>query len=204
MPLRIPRLPSEAPISLHARALENVAFVRGVMERTSHFTAVPGWGGVVMGITAIGAAVLAATQHAPRQWFGIWAAEAALSVIVGVVAIVIKARLHNVPLGAGPARRFAFCMLPALVSGAALTAACAGAEAWTLLPVVWLLLYGVGVCAAGAVSSPPVVSLLGLALVAGGTAAAFSPATWGNWYLAALSGVGHIVAGIVIIRHHGG
>jgi hypothetical protein len=204
MPVRAPRPESPPPVSLHDRALENVAFVRGVMERSSHFTAVPGWGGVAMGATAIGAAVLASTQATEKQWFGIWVADAALSAVIGVVAIVIKARTNSVPLGVGPARRFALCMLPALVAGAALTLACAQSEAWSLMPVVWLLLYGVGVCAAGAVSSPPVVSLLGLALVAGGTAAAFSPVSWGNWYLAALFGVGHIVAGIVIIRHHGG
>ena len=204
MPLRFPRPEPRPTASLHDRALENVAFVRGVMERSSHFTAVPGWGGVLMGITAVAAAFIAATQPAPRQWFGIWVAEAALSVLIAVVAIVIKARTKGVPLGVGPARRFALCLMPALVGGAVLTLACAQAEAWSLMPVAWLLLYGVGVCAAGAISSPPVVSLLGLALVAGGTAAALSPASWGNWYLAALFGVGHIVAGIVIIRHHGG
>ena len=204
MALRNSRPESPPAISLHDRALENVAFVRGVMERSTNFTAVPGWGGVAMGASAFGAAVIASTQTAPKQWFGVWVAEAALSAVIGVVAIVIKARLNSVPLGVGPARRFAFFMLPALVAGGVLTLACAQAEAWSLLPVVWLLLYGVGVCAAGAVSSPPVVALLGLALVAGGTAAALSPTSWGNWYLAALFGVGHIVAGIVIIRHHGG
>ena len=74
--------------------------------------------------------------------------------------------------------------------------------------MIWLLLYGVGVCSAAAVSSPTVVQALGLALglalVLGGAAAALSPAAWGNWYLAAFFGAGHIVAGAVIIKHHGG
>ncbi|MGV3710105.1 MAG: hypothetical protein ACO1Q7_14810 [Gemmatimonas sp.] len=70
--------------------------------------------------------------------------------------------------------------------------------------MIWLLLYGVGVCSAAAVSSPPVVLALGMSLVVGGGAAALSPAEWGNWYLAAFFGIGHIAAGAVIIKHHGG
>jgi hypothetical protein len=127
-----------------------------------------------------------------------------VGLVIALVGTALKARRTGVPLGVGPARRFALCLLPALIAGAALTAASAQAHAYTVLPAVWLLLYGTGVCAAGSVSSPPVVSLLGIALIVGGVAAAGSPPAWGNWYLGAFFGIGHLAAGLVIVRNHGG
>ena len=38
---------------IHAHALENLRFIRDAMARASEFTAVPGWGGVLMGVTAL-------------------------------------------------------------------------------------------------------------------------------------------------------
>lgn len=204
MPERAPKAEPITPISLHERAADNMAFVRGMMERSAHFTAVPGWGGVGMGLSAIAAAVIASTQTDPQIWLAVWSAEAALASLIGLSSIVTKARANAVPLASGPARRFALCLLPALAAGAVLTVACVQANAFSLLPMIWLLLYGVGVCSAGAVSSPTVVLGLGLSMIIGGAAAALSPAEWGNWYLAMFFGVGHIVAGSIIIRNHGG
>jgi len=204
MPLRLSKPESPPPVSLHERAADNMAFVRGMMERSAHFTAVPGWGGVAMGASAIIAAIVASLQTNEQSWLAVWSAEAAVASLIALISIVAKARARGVPLGTGPARRFALCLLPALAAGAVLTMACVQSQSYTLLPMIWLLLYGVGVCSAGAISSPTVVLALGLSLVLGGAAAALSPAEWGNWYLAAFFGVGHIVAGAVIIKHHGG
>ncbi len=204
MSLRLSKSESPPPVSLHERAADNMAFVRGMMERSEHFTAVPGWGGVAMGTTAVIAAVVASLQTNEQSWLAVWSAEAAVASLIAFSSIVAKARARGVPLGSGPARRFALCLLPALAAGAVLTVACVQAQVFTLLPTIWLLLYGVGVCSAGAISSPTVVMALGLSFVLGGGAAALSPAAWGNWYLAAFFGAGHIVAGAVIIKHHGG
>jgi hypothetical protein len=204
MPLRISKPESPPPVSLHERAADNMEFVRGMMERSTHFTAVPGWGGAAMGLSAIIAAFVASVQSVPERWLAVWSAEAAVASMIALISIVTKARRRGVPLGTGPARRFALCLLPALAAGAVLTVACVQANSYALLPMIWLLLYGVGVCSAGAVSSPTVVFALGLSMVAGGAAAALSPAEWGNWYLAAVFGGGHIVAGAVIIKNHGG
>ena len=51
-----------AATPLHVRAMDNLHYIRSTMERTGSFTAVPGWGDVAMGLTALIAAYLATRQ----------------------------------------------------------------------------------------------------------------------------------------------
>ena len=46
------------PARIDAHAMENLRFIRETMERAGAFTAVPGWGGVLMGVTAMVAALV--------------------------------------------------------------------------------------------------------------------------------------------------
>ena len=71
------------------------------------------------------------------------------------------------------------------------------------MPGAWLLLYGTGVVTGGAYSVRP-VPLMGAAFMGLGTIAFFTPAAWGNAFMAAGFGGLHILFGIVIWRKHGG
>ena len=67
---------STSPLAIDDHARDNLRFIRETMERATSFTAVPGWGGVAMGITALGAASIAARQTSQHAWLLTWVAEA--------------------------------------------------------------------------------------------------------------------------------
>ena len=71
------------------------------MERASAFTAVPGWGGVAIGLTAVVAGI--AAQVSLDQQFFVWLAEALLAIAVGGFALRWKAR-RVAPADVFPAR----------------------------------------------------------------------------------------------------
>src|SRR2546423_6094279 len=60
--------PPHEPIPIDARAADHLRYIRETMERAAEFTAVPGWGGVAMGVTALMAALAASRQTTPRAW----------------------------------------------------------------------------------------------------------------------------------------
>jgi hypothetical protein len=184
------------------RAADDLRFIRGAMGRGAAFTCVPGVGGILMGLVALGAAVAAPHAGSPRAWLSVWVGAALLAFAIGVSGLVRKARLEAHRPAPSAARRFAFAVLPPLVAGAALTAALAASSSSALLPAVWLLLYGCAVVAAG-VLSVPVVPIFGATLVALGLLAVAIPSA-GNLLLGVGFGVGHVVCGAVVARRHGG
>ena len=187
--------PVESP-AVDTYAIENLRFIRETMERSAAFTAVPGWGGVLIGVTAIVAAGVAAGQSSPRAWLAVWLAEAATAIIVGSLAVARKARAANLRLFSGPSRKFALSLSPPLVAGALLTVVLYRAG-------LWLLLYGAGVVTGGAFSVR-IVPVMGICFMLVGTAALFSPAAWGDWLLGAGFGGLHVIFGGVIARRYGG
>ncbi len=187
----------------HARALEDLRFIRETMERSASFTAVSGWGQVVIGITVFPAAWIASRQASAAAWIYVWLAEAVLAVAIAVATMQVKARHAGLPLTSGPGRKFAFSFLPPLVAGAVLTPLLYWAGLASALPGTWLLLYGTGIVTGGAFSVS-LVPLMGLCFMAAGIGALFSPAAWVNAWLVTGFGGLHILFGVLIARRHGG
>src|SRR6185295_10622708 len=200
--LRAGMAPLSKPAALHDRAMDNLRYIRETMERASAFTAVPGWGQVAIGITAIVATIVAARQSTPRAWLGVWVAEAIISLLIAGWLMDRKARKLGVPLFSGPGRKVAFSLSPPMVVGALLTVALFRAGLFGVIPPMWLLLYGTGVVTGG-MFSVGVVPVMGLCFMLLGAVGLFVPASMENWLMAAGFGGLHIVFGFIIARKYG-
>ena len=191
------------PPALHDRAMDNLRYIRETMERASAFTAVPGWGQVAIGVTALAATYLAARQPTARAWLGTWVAEAIIALLIAGWLMDRKARALGTPLLSGPGRKVAFSLSPPMVVGALFTVVLFRAGMTTAIPGMWLLLYGTAVVAGGAFSVQ-IVPVMGLCFMAAGILALFSPMAWSQWIMGAAFGGLHIAFGIPIARRHGG
>jgi hypothetical protein len=191
------------PLELHARAMDNLRFIRETMERAGSFTAVSGWGQIAIGVSAVLAAWIASQQIATALWLAVWMGEALVSLAIGVATAGWKAHRAGMPLLSGPGRKFVLSLAPPLVAGALLTIVLFQAGLIQLLPGVWMLLFGVGVVTAGAFSVR-IVPVMGCAFMLLGAVALFLPLGWGNALMAAGFGGLHLVFGSVIAWRYGG
>jgi hypothetical protein len=199
-PQRIPRASADP---LHARAMDDLSFIRRTMEHATAFTAVPGWGGVAMGATALVAAAIANRSVAPSEWLVPWLVASVVALVIGGWAMARKARRAGTTVFSYSGRRFVLSFLPPLAVGALLTAALARAGLYQALPGTWLLLYGTGVVTGGAFSIR-VVPIMGICFVLLGVVALFGQPGWGNALMATGFGGLHIVFGLLIARRYGG
>ncbi len=194
---------SPEPVALHARAIDDLRYIRDTMTRAGSFTAVPGWGGVWIGLCALIATVVAGQVEGRQAWLVTWLAAAFAAMLFGGWAMDRKAAAVGQSLISGPGRKFALALLPPLAAGAILSAVLYGAGAFELLPGTWLLLYGAGVVCAGA-HSVRVVPVMGLSFMGVGVLALLGPPEWGNWLLGLGFGGLHVGFGILIAGKYGG
>jgi hypothetical protein len=191
------------PRTIQSHAIDELRYIRDTMARAGRFSAIPGWGGIVMGGTAIVAAALSGPPAESQRWLAVWLAELALAGVIALVTIARKARRSDSPLMATPTRQFARVMLPPLFAGAILTAVFAANGLTERLPGCWLLLYGTS-AATGGTLSVRVVPIMGVLFMALSVAAFLAPAAWGNVFMAAGFGGLHVIFGAIIARNHGG
>ncbi len=190
------------PVSIDHRAADNLRFIRDTMERAASFTAVPGWGGVAVGITAVIAGILSIGHAQPVQ-FAIWLAEAIVALAVGMAAVRLKSKKLALSLKSRPARRAMLSFTPPLLAGAILTATLRRQESFSIMPGLWLLLYGTAVVTGGAFSVR-IVPVMGLCFMFLGALSLVAPSPWGNGFLMLGFGGLHVAFGMVIARRHGG
>lgn len=194
---------TENPAPLHHRAAEDLSFIRDTMARATPLTAVPGWGGVMMGLIALVAAALAAGRTDPAEWLAVWLAAAVFAISSGGVAFVRKANRAGTPLLSVAGKQFVGNFAPPVIAGALLTPVLYHAGLAGHLPGLWLLLYGTGVTTAGAFSVR-IVPILGVTLMTlGGVALLVAPA-FANLFMAVGFGGLQVAFGLVIARKYGG
>jgi hypothetical protein len=189
-------------LSMQDHALDNLRFIRETMERSGAFTAVPGWGGVSMGFTALLASWIASRQPTPHTWLNVWFLEALAAAAIGAYAVSRKSNSARTDLLSAPARKFLLSFTPAIITGALITLFAYLSGSYSILPGVWLTCYGSSVISGGTFSVP-IVPIMGAGFMFLGALAFVYPA-WGNQCLAAGFGGLHIVFGLLIARRYGG
>ncbi|NJM53583.1 MAG: hypothetical protein HC846_09450 [Blastocatellia bacterium] len=201
--LRKDDIDENEPINIGDRALDNLQFIRETMERSAAFTAIPGYGGMLMGATAIGAAVIAHNQASIRGWLITWLVEAFLAFGIGMLAMWQKTKNSGDSLLSAPARKVAYGFAPPIIAGIILTGLLYFKGLFAFMPTIWLTLYGTAVVTGGAYSVR-IVPIVGWIFVGLGLISVFVDTSYGNILMGIGFGVLHIVFGLIVARRYGG
>ena len=194
---------TEGPVNLGDRAIDNLKFIRETMERSTHFTAVPGYGGMLMGVTAVAAAFIANSQIYLIDSLMTWLIEAMLAFAIGLLAMWQKSKIGGQSLLSAPAKKFAMSFAPPLIAGVAVVFGVWRYGDYYAMPAICMLCYGAAVVCGGAFSVR-VVPVMGWCFIVFGIAAFVLPSNYGNAMMGASFGGLHIVFGAIIARRYGG
>jgi len=200
-------------------AAENLQVIRTLMERSAIYRRALAPMTLLAGGLGTAAALLGQwlRLEAPRPFILYWLAVAGVA-IAGAAALVRRQALRvSEPFWSPPARRVARAALPAAAAGALFTlgvlftaghdpggALADEATARVVLPAVWIMLYGLGLNAAG-FFMPRGIQLLGWIFIAGGGGAwlaaglglGLAPA--GHWLMGLHFGLLHLAYGCYLL-----
>lgn len=191
------------PVNLGDRAIENLKYIRETMERSASFTAVPGYGGILMGVTAVVAAYIANRQFYLVDSLSVWLGEAVLAFLIGLLAMWQKSKIAGQSLFSAPAKKFAMSFAPPLLAGVVVVLGLWRYGHYYEMAPVCIVSYGAAVACGGAFSAR-VVPVMGWSFIALGAAAFLLPSEYGNLMMALSFGLLHIVFGAVIAGRYGG
>jgi len=193
----------EEPVNISDRAIDNLAFIRETMERSTSFTAVPGYGGMLMGVTAVAAAYVANSQVYLVNALSVWLGEAALAFAIGLLAMWQKSKIGGTSLLSTPAKKFAFGFFPPLIAGVIIVLGLWGRGEYYVLAPICIVCYGVAVICGGAFSVR-IVPIMGWCFLVVGAVAFALPSQYGNLMMGMSFGAMHIIFGAIIARKFGG
>jgi hypothetical protein len=192
----------QGPIPIESRALGTLAYIRTSIE-SSGSMAVPGMAGIVMGVIGIVATIVTSLPPLTAHWLPIWLAAGAIALIVGGAMMARQAAQSGHARYLGPVRKFLFCLCPALMAGAVLTLVLWYAGNTSLIPGVWLLLYGCAVLSASTVTiarTMRLICIMGCLFMLLGVLAFAAPAYLHTLILGMGFGALHSIFGILIGR----
>jgi hypothetical protein len=192
---------SDNTVALDSHALGTLNYIRASIESAGAF-AVPGIAGIAMGVVGLSATLVASIPGLGAYWLEIWLLAAIAASAVGVV-LVARQQARGFILYRGPARKFVLSLCPSLLAGAAFTAVFWRLGLTSLIPGMWLLLYGCAVLSASLMTSAAMVrlvALMGALFVLYGLVALQLPLRWHNYTLGLGFGALHLLFGILIGR----
>lgn len=202
-PLRKRAETEDKPINISDRAIDNLAFIRETMERSASFTAVPGYGGMLMGVTAIVAAYIANIQVYLVDSLTVWLIEAALAFAIGLLAMWQKSKIAGQSLISTPSKKFALSFAPPMFVGVVTVLGLWKFGHYYEMAPVCMLAYGAAVACGGAFSVKA-VPVMGWLFMACGAIAFLLPTNYANLMMAISFGGLHIIFGAIIARRYGG
>jgi multisubunit Na+/H+ antiporter MnhC subunit len=152
-------------------AEETLGLIRALMERSTRYTNLSGHAGIAAGVATLVGCALRMWFNTPflLTWIGVLIASAGASVYFTAA----MARANGEPPWSRQAQSVALAFTPALVAGLVFTAILTQAGQATLLPGVWMIMWGVGALAMS-LFTPRAFSLLGVAFMAAGTFTLFA------------------------------
>lgn len=191
---------SDNTVAIDSHALGTLNYIRASIEAAGAF-AVPGIAGIAMGGVGVLATVVASLPGLGAYWLEIWLLAAMAAAAIG--AVLVARQSARVILYRGPARKFVLSLCPALLAGAALTVVFWQEGLTSLIPGMWLLLYGCAVLSASLMTNAAMVrliALMGALFVVYGIIAFQLPIRWHNYTLGLGFGALHLLFGILIGR----
>jgi hypothetical protein len=202
-PLRKDETDADQPVNIGDRAIDNVRYIREMMERSASFTAVPGYGGILMGVTAVAAAYISNRQVYTVDALAVWLVEAFLAFSIGLLAMWQKSKIAGESLFSAPARKFALGFAPPLIVGVIVVLGLWKNGHYYVMAPVCIAAYGAAIACGGSYSVRA-VPIMGWSFIASSAVAFLLPTTYGNLMMGATFGLLHIIFGAIIARKYGG
>lgn len=176
-------------------AEQTLSVIRTLMERSTCYTNLSGHAGIAAGVLTLVGCGLRVGFHTPfiATWMG---------VLVATVAAVVYftaslARSNDEPIWTRQARTVVTALLPGLAAALVLTLVLTRLGQQSILPGVWMLLWGVGALAMS-FFTPRVISILGGTFLAAGTVVLLIPPVDDALSMGLTFGAIHLAYGIVL------
>jgi len=195
-------------------ARDHLRVIRQTMERSTQYSTLSGWSGILIGLTALAGVWLTraivggrvVTLDAVRADSGQLAVVWGMALVMAVAIEFLCNKRRAASVGKRVVSRLGAHILlaatPAFFSGAVLTLFFYQHNLVPYILGIWMLFYGLAICAVGLFSVRP-VTYLGSAFVASGAITLLAPVATHLYLMAVTFGGFHIAYGIIMARRHG-
>lgn len=195
-------------------ARDHLKVIRQTMERSTQYSTLSGWSGILIGLVAICGVVMtrgivggkvvtldAVRLQSPRLGL-VWGAALVLAVAIEFLCNKRRAASVGKRVVSRLGAHILLAATPAFLSGGVLTLFFYEHNLVPYILGIWMLCYGLAICAVGLFSVRP-VTYLGGAFVLSGAVTLLAPVALHLYLMAITFGGFHVVYGIIMARRHG-